>query len=1329
MSSFDSPGQGLNILCIDGGGARGLSALILVEELMNRIQPLKKLDSPPHPYQCFDLIAGTGTGAVQACMLGRLRMPVQSAIESYASLAKNVFSEKKRYGSGSFKTTRLKESLRKIIQHATGDPNESMLEHQQTIEQCKTLVFAMSKHNMRAAIPTAFRSYPVASNTGPNCPIWQTLCATVAHPDLFKSFDIGDPPLNRSFVDAGVGCNNPLAHVLTEVKALYPDRYVSSITSIGTGHTRTIQIPNTSLLRHLLPIPAIVAMKAIATDTERVAEDMARRFNSTNGVYFRLNVDQGMQDVGMDGWEQLSEVLEHTSAYMKPVGVSQRISKVAEAIHSKMPSVPTAQIDGEIQPATASASMSPMIRRCPAPSPIFTGCEQKISGVESCITGSTTERKVCIVHGLGGAGKTQIALKVVERTYGKWKEVLFIDASTRELIESALKEAAIAKQAGDTYKAALQWLESCHEPWLLVLDNADDPSVPIRDYIPRGHHGSVIITTRLSGMLSLAQGTNSDCSVSSMDPDDALLLLLKAAQKQEVETSLKERGEAKKLLQELGHFAVAVVHAGSFIGHSPHISIADYRALLMRQNRRALEAYSKLPQAVKVDDYGHTVYTAWLMCYEQLGSHAQKLLWLFASLHHTGITIDIFRRASQGINSYKPTLPTTPLEDAAQQQLQNVLCNFLDSDHSWDELLFTEAINEISSRSLLEYDAMNQAYRIHVLVQTWVHTVVPYDVELVAECARTLLSVSIPLDWTFESIMYRISIGPHVDKVLSEGSGAVGPNHADPLFRVLMDRGQWARAELLITGVQETMKHALGLDHPDTLSSMYNLAYTYSYLGQYEDARALQSQVLHTRKQVLGLDHPDTLRSMNNLAVAYSDLGRHEDARALHFEALDTWKKVLGKDHPDTLSSMNNLANTYSDLGQHEDAKALHFEALDTRKQVLGKDHPDTLSSMNNLANTYLHLGQHEDAGDLHFDALDIRKQVLGKDHPDALRSMNNLGVAYSHLGRHEGAKALHSEALNTQKQVLGKDHPDTLLSMYNLACTYSDLGRYKDARSLHSEALNIRKQVLGKDHPDTLRSMNNLANTYSHLGRHEDASELHSEALDTWKQVLGEDHLDTLLSMNNLAYTYKHLGRHEDARALHSGALDTREQVLGKDHPDTLRSMNNLANAYSDLGRHEDATALHSGALDIRKQVLGKDHPDTLLSMYNLACTYSDLGRYEAAKALHFEALDIRKQALGIDHPDTLKSIIYLSEIYLTIGQMAEAEKLQIPLDKYIRTFGENHEWTNYAQGQLEKIQNYRKQPSRGLNRHKILVKNYLERYGIDVMGPHDVSKENYNT
>ncbi|CAE6432488.1 unnamed protein product [Rhizoctonia solani] len=609
---------------------------------MKRMQALKKLDSLPYPYQYFDVIAGTGTGAVQACMLGRLRMPVDLTIKAYANLANDVFSEKKRYGSGSFKTTKLKDSLGRIIQDATGDPDEPMLERQPTQGECKTLVFAMSKHNMRVGMPTIFRSYHVAANAGPECTIRDTLCATMAHPDLFKSFDIGDPPLNQSFVDAELGCNNPLAHVLTEAKTLYPDRYIASVTSIGTGHTRTIQIPDTSFLRHLLPIPAIVAMKAIAADSERVAEEMARRFKSTEDVYFRLNVDQGIQNIGADGWEQLAEVLGHTHAYMKLVEVSQRIDKLTQALDSRRPVVSAVQIDGEIQIATAITGMLPAIRRCPAPSPIFTGCEAMIRRVESCIGASTVERRVCVLYGLGGAGKTQIALKVVERTYNHWKEVIFIDATTKESIESTLKDIAVAKNVGDTYKM------SHHSPFVTIYQ----------------------------------EGAYSDCSISSMDPDDALALLLKAAQKQEQEPSPKEIDEAKELLQELGHFALAVAHAGSFIGRSPHISTFDYRYLLMRDKKQALEAYSKLPQAVKVDEHGHTVYTTWLMCYERLSSRARGLLWLISPPHHTGITIDIFRRAAKKIGSYEPTFPTSFLENSARQQLQTFFSDFVDSSQN-----------------------------------------------------------------------------------------------------------------------------------------------------------------------------------------------------------------------------------------------------------------------------------------------------------------------------------------------------------------------------------------------------------------------------------------------------------------------------------------------------------------------------------------------------------------------------------------------------------------------------------------------------------------------
>ncbi|CAE6399735.1 unnamed protein product, partial [Rhizoctonia solani] len=1034
-TTVSTSSRGLNILCIDGGGARGLSALVLLQELMKRIQHLEKLDSPPKPHQYFDLVAGTGTGAIQACMLGRLRMGVDEAIESYASLAKEAFSERKWIGKGAFRTTKLKGAIRNTIQTVTGNPDELMMERDPTTP----LVFAMSRHNMRAGIPTAFRSYAATANEGPRCTVWETVCATMAHPELFKSFVIGSPSLKQSFVDAGLGCSNPLAHVLTEVKRLHPGRHVSTVLSIGTGHTSTIQIPDGPVLRQFLPTAAIGAMKGIAEDAERVAEEIARRFSSADGVYFRLNVDQGLQSVEVSKWDQPSEVAEHTRAYMRMFEVIQTIDKAAQAIRVRNSTISTAQIDGEIQLGVSYArdpNVVSMAQYCPSPSSIFTGCRLKLHRMESCIVGSDVERKVCVVHGLGGAGKTQMVLKVIETTRHKWKEVMYIDSSTRESIEAGLQEVAAARKIGDTHRSTLQWLESYREPWLLVLDSADDPSVSIRDYIPRGNHGSVIITTRLSGMTTLARGQNSECSVSSMNPDDAMSLLLKCARLHDRELSLEETESAEFLLGELGYFALGIVHAGSFIGNSPHTSLTDYRSLFMREQRRALEAYSDLPAAIKADDYRHTVYTAWIICYDGLSSRAQELLWLIGYLHYTGITVDMFRRAAVAIVSYKAEYPMTQLEDLAQQKLKEALCAFMSSSGGWDGLLFTQVIDELASRSLLEYDRMNQAYRIHLLVQDWARTVIPYESDLAAKCAEMLVSISVSgcMDNSVESVMVRMSVGLHVDRVLLECTESTGIDHLRHFYEIYISRGRWEKAEQLQEHIERRLKQMRGDEHPDTLRSMNDLANAYSHLGRYEDARALHTQVLHTRKQVLGTNHPDMLTTMNNLANAYSHLGRYEDARALYTRVLDTQKQVLGTDHPNTLRTMNNLAIVYSDLGQYEDARVLYTQVLDTQKQVLGTNHPDTLTTMNNLAIDYSKLGRYEDARALYTLVLDTQNQVLGTNHPNTLTTMNNLANAYSDLGRYEDARALYTQVLDTQKQVLGTDHLDTLTTMNNLA-------------------------------------------------------------------------------------------------------------------------------------------------------------------------------------------------------------------------------------------------------------------------------------------------------
>jgi hypothetical protein len=90
--------------------------------------------------------------------------------------------------------------------------------------------------------------------------------------------------------------------------------------------------------------------------------------------------------------------------------------------------------------------------------------------------------------------------------------------------------------------------------------------------------------------------------------------------------------------------------------------------------------------------------------------------------------------------------------------------------------------------------------------------------------------------------------------------------------------------------------------------------YLYSR-GDLVASRAVQEEVLTGRQQLFGERHPDTLTSMNNLAATLGTLGDLVGARALQERVLAVRREVLGERHPDTLTSMNNLANTLQVLG------------------------------------------------------------------------------------------------------------------------------------------------------------------------------------------------------------------------------------------------------------------------------------------------------------------------------------------------------------------------------------------------------------------------------
>ena len=278
----------------------------------------------------------------------------------------------------------------------------------------------------------------------------------------------------------------------------------------------------------------------------------------------------------------------------------------------------------------------------------------------------------------------------------------------------------------------------------------------------------------------------------------------------------------------------------------------------------------------------------------------------------------------------------------------------------------------------------------------------------------------------------------------------------------------------------------------------------------------------------LGPDHPDTLSSMNQLAISYGDMGRYDDALKLREETLGLRKARLGPNHPDTLISMNNLANSYDDLGRHAEALKLREETLVLDRATFGPDDPETLTCLFHLANTNRVLGRHDDALKLYEEALALFRVRLGPDHPETLVCMHGLACGYFNVGRRADSLKLFEETLALDKAKLGLDHPDTLRIMNDLANNYVDVGRSADALKLREETLERIKSKYGPDHPATLTCMANLANSYAALGRHAAALKLREGTLALRTTRLGPDHASTLKSMTDLA---------ESLLAVHRGA------------------------------------------------------------------------------------------------------------------------------------------------------------------------------------------------
>jgi tetratricopeptide (TPR) repeat protein/transcriptional regulator with XRE-family HTH domain len=632
------------------------------------------------------------------------------------------------------------------------------------------------------------------------------------------------------------------------------------------------------------------------------------------------------------------------------------------------------------------------------------------------------------VHGLGGVGKTELALRYSQAHRDRFSILWWITADSHDHLEAGLARltgavaARVGRQASPRAAEAATWAVgflAANSPWLLVLDDVRDPA-DVAPLLGRLSGGQVLITSRRdAGWEELADVS---VTLTVLDPAAATRLLISRSGQDDADT-------AAALAGELGHLPLALTQAASYISRT-RIPMQDYVARLRAMPGPMLTADA--PGAI-----GGTVGRQW------------------------DLTLSTIERVDPLAIDVLHVLSCLAPDDVPRP----LLSGMADDPGEVDV-----ALGLLASYSMVSLG--ERTVSVHRLVQAVVAEQARRAGALAAGLRRALDLIRRAQPDAGDASSWWASMIPHVEALVARWPA----DEADPELAELLTiaaihlhrRGVYSAAIALVERALTIDEAALGPDDPHTLTDRDTLALGYRAVGRYPEAVALWERTLADRTHVLGPDHPDTLTTRANLAAGYWSAGRRQEAVALWERTLAERDRVLGPDNPDTLQSRSNLSFGYQGVGWYDEAIALDEQTLDDRLRILGPDHPRTLNSRNTLANGYRLAGRYAEAIALHEQTLDDRLRILGPDHPHTATTSSDLAADYRSAGRYDEAIALDEQALADRARILGPDHPRTLTSRSRLALDYEAVGRRKEAVTLWEQTVADLTRVLGHDHPDT---------------------------------------------------------------------------------------------------------------------------------------------------------------------------------------------------------------------------------------------------------------------
>lgn len=666
---------------------------------------------------------------------------------------------------------------------------------------------------------------------------------------------------------------------------------------------------------------------------------------------------------------------------------------------------------------------------------------------------SDGSRRVVVLHGLGGIGKTQLSVAYAKRYRDEYSGVFWLNVKDEASIQQSVASVArqILQQHPNANRLSTLDLQQNHEEvveavkawfslpgntrWLIVYDNYDNPKlaggtnktgIDINRLLPTAYQGSIVITTRVS-----QTDVGQEIRVRKLESSDSCLEILSLtsgrdglrngkilANMHHTLLTIRTDTDAINLVSKLDGLPLALATAGAYLKRTS-ISLSDYLRLYETSWERL---HTSAPALGSYQD--RTLCSTWQLSYDQI--HVQNplaahLLRLWSYFDNEDIWFELLRRR----RCHEDDLPWVG-------ELR-------------DELDFNSAMGTLSDYGLVEPSALalgttrSRGFSIHSCLHSWtVHILNKEEDGRLAKVALECVASCVPSKEDDQFWLLERRLLPHAVK-----SCATIQDHHDlawafhELGTLYKHQGKHAEAKEMYVRAVRGKEKALGPDHPSIFDTAHNLAILYTVEGSDTEAEETFVRVLGGTERTLGPDHLTTLHTVYELGALYRTQGKYAEAKEMYIRALRGYEKALGPEHLFTLDTVYELGAFYRTQRKYVEAKEMYIRALRGYEKELGPGHPFTLDTVSKLGTVYDYQGKHAEAKEMFIHALQGYKRFVGPQNIGTYRPAINttwsMGVLAKNGGHLLEARTYFQRAYHDLRNLLGPSNNDVITLQNNL--------------------------------------------------------------------------------------------------------------------------------------------------------------------------------------------------------------------------------------------------------------------------------------------------------